>query len=186
VKPTVDFRRFFPLLVIVLLFFSGTGLVLSKAKQVTALELLSPAGCPLDGCAAGQRLNMRLSFLSNCFHQLRKCHDLRDIQRGSDNPSLYRSRIRYWLNFSPRPGKQRHLFPVENCGGNTLLMRISLSASRRCIPPALPTSLIWHCAEQTRGAKWLHSVHVLEKDSAGVWSEKSSASWRLIWFPRRY
>ena len=141
-KPTVDFRRFFPLLVIVLLFFSGTGLVLSKAKQVTALELLSPAGCPLDGCAAGQRLNMRLSFpVEPVFTSSENVMICVTSSGGSDNPSLIPFTDYATGSISPKGlVKQRHLFPVENCGGNTftnenLVVSVqALHTRQRCRP----------------------------------------------------
>jgi len=53
------------LILIGLLLLAGTSAVLSKSTKSVALELISPVGCPLTGCAAGQRLNYRLTFAIN-------------------------------------------------------------------------------------------------------------------------
>jgi len=179
VKPTVDFRRFFPLLVIVLLFFSGTGLVLSKAKQVTALELLSPAGCPLDGCAAGQRLNMRLSFpVEPVFTSSENVMICVTSSGGSDNPSLIPFTDYATGSISPKGLVSNVIYsPVENCGGNTFTNE-NLVVSVQALHTASVADQLNLALRLNKLAVQNGSIrfHVLEKDSAGVWSEKSSAS----------
>lgn len=45
--------------------------VFSSPLQMTALDLVSPAACPASGCAAGQRLNLKVDFTLSTFDPAR-------------------------------------------------------------------------------------------------------------------
>ena len=177
-KTSIDFRRYFPVLLIALLFLSGTGLVLSKTKQVTALELVAPAGCPLNGCAAGQRLNMRLSFpIEPVYSAAENAMICVTSTGGSNNPALIP-----FTDYSTGSISARGLVsnvtysPVESCAGNSFAGE-NLIASVQA----------WHTAsvaDQLNLALRLNKLatldgsvkfHVFEKETSGIWIEKSSA-----------
>ena len=182
VKPKLDFRRYIPVLVFVLLFLSGTGLVLSKAKQVTALELIAPAGCPLNGCAAGQRLNMRLSFPINpVFTSSENAMVCVTSSGGSENPGLIPLTDYATGSISTRGLVSNVSYsPIDACAGQTFAdenLIVSVQA--------------WHTSgieDQLNLALRLNKLathsgtvifHLFEKDTSGVWVETSNASLAL-------
>lgn len=181
-KPFTDIRRFFPILVLALLVMSGTGFVLSKGKQVTALELISPAGCPLTGCAAGQRLNLRLSFpIAPVYTAAENAMICVTSAGGSENPALI-PLTDYSTGSISAKGLVSNVSysPIENCAGNTFPdenLIVSVQA--------------WHTvsvADQLNLALRLNKLatqdgsvkfHVFEKDNGGVWVENSNAALTL-------
>ncbi|MBP7031220.1 MAG: hypothetical protein KBB13_00690 [Anaerolineaceae bacterium] len=178
VKPTVDFRRYFPILVIVLLLISGTGLVLSKTKQITTVELLSPAGCPLDGCAAGQRLNMRLSFpVEPIYTSAENVMVCVTSTGGSDNPALIP-----FTDYATGTISQKGLVSnvsyssIENCGGNSFAgenLVVSVQALHTVsVADQLNLALRLNKLAVQNGSI---RIHVFEKDASGAWFEQSSA-----------
>ena len=177
-KLSVDLRRYFPILVIALLFLSGTGMVLSKTKQVTSLDMTAPSGCPLNGCAAGQRLNFRLSFsLDPVYTSAENAMICVTSSGGSDNPVLtpFTDYSTGWI--SPKGLVSGiNYAPIASCAGNSFPdenLIVSVQA--------------WHTAsvdEQLNLALRLNKLasqngtirfHVFEKDLSGTWVEKSSA-----------
>ncbi len=181
-KPQLDFRRYFPALVLVLLLLSGTGLVLSKPKQVTALELVSPAGCPLNGCAAGQRLNLRLSFpIDPVYTTAENAMVCVTSTGGSDNPDLIPFTDYSTGSISPKGLVSNvNYAPIDACAGNSFAgetLIVSVQAWHTIsVADQLNLALrLNKLATQSGSVKF----HLFEKDTSGVWVEKSSAALAL-------
>lgn len=170
-------RILLPLLVC-LLFITGTSAVLSKDTKSVSLDLTSPAGCPLTGCAAGQRLNYRLTFPVNpVFADGNNVMVCVTSSGGSSSPGV--TLIDFSTGYISSQGliSGATYTPISNCDGN------SFSGEEHVISVAaqLSSSL----SDQLNLAVRLHRLadsngsiryHLFEKDSTGNWIEKEMTS----------
>ncbi|MFZ3070094.1 MAG: right-handed parallel beta-helix repeat-containing protein [Anaerolineaceae bacterium] len=161
---------------------SGTGIVFSKTKQASVIQLISPVGCPLSGCAAGQRLNYRLSFQVTPAFSGENTMICVTSTGGSGDPGMkplfdftggYISARGLISNlpYTERPDCDNINFPDET--------RIVSVAAQ------LPSET----ADQLNLALRINSLadldgsfkfHLFEKDADGNWAESSSASLQVL------
>jgi hypothetical protein len=170
-------RILLPLLVC-LLFITGTSAVLSKDTKSISLDLISPVGCPLTGCAAGQRLNYRLTFPVNpIFTTGDNVMVCVTSSGGSTSPGV--TLIDFNTGYVSAQGlvSGAAYNPILNCDGNVF--------SGEDLVVSVAAQLSSSLSDQLNLAVRLHRLadsngniryHLFEKNSTGNWIEKDMIS----------
>jgi len=169
-------HRYLFLLLISLLLVSGTHAVLSKSTIAATLELISPAGCPLTGCAAGQRLNYRLTFpVSPIFTTGENVMVCVTSTGGSTSPGV--TLIDFSTGYISSEGlvSGATYNPILNCDGNVFSgedLVVSVAAQlNSSLTDQLNLAVRIHNLADSNGSL---RYHLFEKNSAGDWVEKEA------------
>jgi len=157
---------------------AGTHVVLSKSTKSVALDLISPAGCPLSGCAAGQRLNYRLSFpISPVFTGGDNVMVCITSTGGSSTAGL--SLVDFSTGYVSTQGLVSGAVytPIANCAGNAFSGEDQIVSVSAQVNSSLTDQLnlalrLNRLADLDGNLKY----HLFEKDAGGTWIEKGSAS----------
>ena len=170
-------RILFPLLVC-LVFITGTSVVLSKDTKSISLDLISPAGCPLTGCAAGQRLNYRLTFSVNpVFTDGENVMVCVTSSGGSTSPGG--TLIDFSTGYISTQGlvSGAAYAPISNCEGNSwssedLVVSVAAQLSSSLSDQLNLAVRLNRLADSNGSIRY----HLFEKNSTGNWVEKDMTS----------
>ncbi|MFZ3150641.1 MAG: hypothetical protein WA116_03050 [Anaerolineaceae bacterium] len=170
-------QPFLLILLVFIILFAGARSALSQTDPPTKIDLVSPIGCPISGCAAGQRLNFQLSFQVNPLFLIetntKVCLTSTDGNSSTDLEPLFEFD---GTSISPKGLISNVSYSQESCGIDLPVDEVEIVSvsSQHQIASADQLNLALRVSPDANLTGSL-IVHVFEKDAGGLWKETGNA-----------